>query len=174
MFNNIARNRRSVRQFTDQPVEKEKINQIIEAALRSPSGLKKRPWHFVVVTDDAVKDKLSQARPGGKDFVKNAPLAIVVCGDPAASRLWVEDCTIAAVTMQYAAVSAGLGSCWYNIRNMAYNEDKSSSAYIAELIGLPSNQNVLCIIAIGYPESKPVPYDKGELHYDKVNYYTTK
>jgi len=61
-----------------------KIDAIIEAALRSPRRAR-RPWAFVVITDKTLLDKLSVAKPGGAAFVKSAPVAVVVCGDPSAS-----------------------------------------------------------------------------------------
>ena len=98
MFNELAEKRRSVKVYAERPVEAGKIDAIIEAALRSPSGRAARPWVFVVVTDKTLLEKLSVARPQGAAFVKDAPVAVVVCGDPSASGLWVEDCSIAAVT----------------------------------------------------------------------------
>ncbi len=170
MFTKLAEERRSIRKFTEQKVEQEKIDAILETALRAPSGRGSRPWHFVVVTDGEVRDKLSAARPGGGAFVKEAQAAIVVCGDPGVSRLWVEDCTIAAVTMQYAAVSLGLGSRWFNIRNNECKDGLTSRDYVAGILDLPDNLDVLCIIAIGYPAEEAVPYKKEELLYEKISY----
>ena len=170
MFNEVAEKRRSIRKFADKQVEQEKVDKIIETALRAPSGRGARPWHFVVVTDPAMREKLSAARPGGGAFVKDAAVAIVVCGDESVSRLWVEDCTIAAVTMQYAATSLGLGSRWFNIRGNECKEGVSSRDHIAGIIGLPENLDVLCIIAVGYPGEETVPYKKEELRYNQVSY----
>ena len=108
MFNELAEKRRSVKTFAARPVEAKKIDAIIEAALHSPTGRAARPWAFVVVTDKTLLEKLSVAKPLGAAFVKDAPVAVVVCGDPSASGLWVEDCSVAAVTMQYAALALGL------------------------------------------------------------------
>jgi nitroreductase len=151
-------------------VEGVKIDAIIEAALRSPSGRAARPWAFVVVTNKTLLEKLSVAKPGGAAFVKGAPIAVVICGDPTASGLWVEDCCIAAVTMQYAAHSLGLGSRWTQIKGNNFNEGKTSTQYVAELLGLPANLTVQCIIAIGYPGEEMIPYKKDELRFDKVSY----
>jgi nitroreductase len=170
MFNELAEKRRSVRVYAERPVEAEKIDSIIEAALRSPSGRAARPWSFVVVTDKTLLEKLSVARPQGAAFVKDAPVAVVVCGDPSASGLWVEDCSIAAVTMQYAAHALGLGSRWTQMRGNNFNEGTTSTQYIAKLLGLPENLAVQCIIAIGYPGEEMVPYKKGELLFNKVSY----
>jgi len=170
MFNELAKKRRSVKVFAERPVEAGKIDAIIEAALRSPSGRAARPWAFVVVTDKTLLEKLSVARPQGSAFVKDVPVAVVVCGDPSASGLWVEDCSIAAVTMQYAAHALGLGSRWTQMRGNNFNEGTTSTQYIAKLLGLPENLTVQCIIAIGYPGEEMVPYKKDELLFNKVSY----
>jgi len=170
MFNELAEKRRSVKVYADRPVEAVKIDAIIEAVLRSPSGRAARPWSFVVVTNKTLLGKLSVAKPVGAAFVKDAPVAVVVCGDPSASGLWVEDCSIAAVTMQYAALALGLGSRWTQIKGNNFNEGKTSTQYIAELLGLPENLTVQCIIAMGYPGEEMIPYKKEELRFDKVSY----
>jgi nitroreductase len=170
MFNELAEKRRSVKVYAERPVEAGKIDAIIEAALRSPSGRAARPWSFVVVTDKTLLEKLSVAKPQGADFVKDVPVAVVVCGDPSASGLWVEDCSIAAVTIQYAAHALGLGSRWTQMRGNNFNEGTTSTQYIAKLLGLPENLTVQCIIAIGYPGEEMVPYKKDELLFNKVSY----
>jgi nitroreductase len=170
MFNELAKKRRSVRIYANRPVEAVKMDAIIEAALRSPTGRAARPWAFVVITDKTLLEKLSVAKPMGAAFVKDAPVAVVVCGDPSASGLWVEDCSIAAVTMQYAAQALGLGSRWAQMKGNQFKEGTTSTQYIAELLGLPENLTVQCIIAIGYPGEEMVPYKKEELFFDKVSY----
>jgi nitroreductase len=170
MFNELAEKRRSVKVYAKRPVEAEKIDAIIEAALRSPSGRGTRPWAFVVVTDKILLEKLSVAKPDGATFVKDAPAAVVVCGDPSASRLWVEDCSIAAVTIQYAANALGLGSRWTQMKENNFKEGTTSTQYIGKLLGLPQSLTVQCIIALGYPGEEMVPYKKGELRFDKVSY----
>jgi nitroreductase len=170
MFNELVEKRRSVRLYTERPVEAGKIDAIIEAALRSPTGAARRPWTFVVITDKTLREKLSVAKPGGAAFVKDAPVAVVVCGDPSVSGLWVEDCSIAAVTMQYAAHALGLGSRWAHMNGNNFADGTTSTQYIATLLGLPDSLTVLCIIAIGYPGEETVPYKKDELRFDKVSY----
>lgn len=170
MFIDVAKKRRSVKEYTSQQVEQEKLDVIMEAALRAPSGKATRPWEFVVVTDKELIEKLSVAKPMGAEFVGNATAAIVVCADPSKSGLWLEDCAIAAVSMQYAAHSMGLGSRWAHMRGNNYSDGKSSRDYIAELLGLPDNLDVECIIAIGYPGEEIAPYSDEELALDKVSY----
>jgi nitroreductase len=170
MFNELAEKRRSVKVYAKRPVEAGKMDAIIEATLRCPTGKAARPWAFVVVTDKTLLEKLSMAKPQGAAFVKDAPVAVVVCGDPSVSGLWVEDCSIAAVTMQYAAHALGLGSRWAQMNGNNFNEGTTSTQYIAKLLGLPGNLTVECIITIGYPAEEMVPYKKSDLRFDKVSY----
>jgi len=170
MFSELAQKRRSVKVYASRSVETAKIDAVIEAALRSPSGRAARPWAFVVVTDGTLLEKLSVAKSAGAGFLKDAPAAVVVCADPSVSGLWVEDCSIAAVTMQYAAQDLGLGTRWAQMRGNNFSEGKTSTQYIAELLDLPDNLTVQCIIAIGYPGEETVPYKKEELRFDKVSY----
>ena len=170
MFIDVARKRRSVKEYSSQQVEQEKLDSIMEAALRAPSGKATRPWEFVVVKDKELLAKLSVAKPMGAEFVKGASVGIVVCADPSKSGLWLEDCAIAAVSMQYAAHSMGLGSRWAQMRGNNHSDSKSTRDYIADLLGLPDNLDVECIIAVGYPGEEIAPYSKGELAFDKVSY----
>jgi len=170
MFKELTEKRRSVRTFAQQPVEPQKIEAIIEAALRSPTGRAARPWAFVVVTDKALLQKLAVAKPQGGAFLKDAPAAVVVCGDPSASGLWIEDCSIAAGTRQYAAHELGLGSRWAQMNGNNFAEGTTSTQYIAKLLGLPESLKVECVIAIGYPGEEMVPYKKSDLRFDKVSY----
>ena len=169
-FSELMEKRRSVKVYAQRPVEAAKIDAIIEAALRSPSGRATRPWEFVVVTDKTLLEKLSVAKPEGAAFVKDAPAAVVVCGDPSASGILVEDCSVAAVTMQYAAHALGLGTRWSQMKGNNFKEGTTSTQYIAKLLGLPENLTVQCIIALGYPGEPMVPYKKSELRFDKVSY----
>ncbi len=95
MFMSLIQKRRSIRKFLVKPVEKEKIEEIIEAALRSPSSRGLNPWEFVIVTEPDLLVKLSNAKIHGSQFLKNAPLGIVVCANPKKCDVWVEDCSIA-------------------------------------------------------------------------------
>ncbi|MGD9245215.1 MAG: nitroreductase family protein, partial [Desulfobacterales bacterium] len=152
------------------PVETEKIDQLIEAALRSPSSRGFNPWEFIVVTDKDLLEKLSKAKPHGSSFLKNASLGVVVCADPEKCDVWVEDASIASIFIHLAAESLGLGSCWIQVRKRMYDQTKTSDAYICDLLDIPGNLSVESIVAIGYPDEKKSPHRKEELQYQKVHY----
>ena len=168
MFITLVQRRRSIRKFSDRAVEGEKIDSLIEAALRSPSSMGTNPWKFIVVTDKALLEKLSAAKPHGAGFLKNAPLGIVVCADPAKSDVWVEDASIASIFIHLAAESIGLGSCWIQIRERMHDGSKTAGDYICEVLGIPGKMKVESMVAIGYPDERKSPHKKEELEYEKV------
>jgi nitroreductase len=170
MFLSLIQKRRSIRKYLEKPVETEKIDQLIEAALRSPSSRGFNPWEFIVVTDKSLLEKLSKAKPHGASFLKNASLGIIVCGNPEKCDVWVEDASIASIFIHLAAESEGLGSCWIQIRKRMYDQTKTSNAYIRDLLNIPGNLNVESIVAIGYSDEKKPPHRKEELQYKKVHY----
>lgn len=170
MFLQLIEKRRSIRRYQEKPVEKEKVDVLIEAALRSPSSRGFNPWEFVIVTDHRLLDQLSKAKPHGASFLKNAAVGIVVCADPEKCDVWVEDASIASVFIHLAAASTGLGSCWIQIRKRMYNDTKTSEEYVRECLSIPKHLNVESIIAVGYPAEKKAPHRKEALSYDKVYY----
>jgi nitroreductase len=168
MFLSLVQERRSIRKFVKRPVEREKIDLLIEAALRAPSSMSRNPWEFIVVTDSNTLDRLSRAKPHGATFLRNAPLGIVVCADPAQCDVWIEDCSIASIFIHLAAESLGLGSCWIQIRERMYEEAKTSERYISEVLNIPENLKVECIVAVGYPDEEKSPHRRDELQDEKV------
>ena len=93
--------RRSHRKFTDEEIDAEDVKLIMRAALMSPTSKGQRAWQFVVVDDKMDLEKLSDAKDMGAQLIKGAQLAIVVLGDPLQNDCWVEDGSIAAISMQY-------------------------------------------------------------------------
>ena len=172
MFLDLIASRRSIRKFKPQPVEKEKIDILIEAALRSPSSRGINPWRLIVIEDRTILEKLSKAKPHGADFLKEAPLGIVVCGEPSKSDAWVEDTAIASVFIHLAAHDLGLGSCWIQIRNREHTATKSSDAYVKELLHITDNMVIESIIAIGYPDEIKKNHKKDSLQFHKVSFNT--
>jgi nitroreductase len=166
----LLRKRRSIREFTAEEIAPEAIQTIIEAALRAPSSRGINPWVFIVVDDPEVLSKLSQARQHGSQFLKNAPLAIVVCADSTESDVWIEDCSIAAIIIQLTALSLGLGSCWSQIRNRQHDYEKSAQTYISVLLGLHEQMQVECILGIGHPAEKKSSVSADDLQYDKIRF----
>ncbi len=170
MFLNILKKRRSIRQFEARPVEPEKIETLVEAVLRSPSSRSLNPWEFVVVTDPAILAALAACKPHGATFVKNAPLAIVVCADPGKCDVWIEDTSIATLILHLAATDLGLGSCWVQVRMREHDGERMAEEYIAELLGLREGLVVEAMVAIGYAREEKPEHPKESFLYDRVHY----
>jgi nitroreductase len=170
MFSELLETRRSIRKYEQRPVEPEKIEKLIESALRSPSGRSINPWSFIVVDDRDKLERLSRCRPHGAAFLKNAPLGIVVCADPTKSDTCVEDAAIASIFIHLSAASLGLGSCWIQIRKRDREDDLTAGQYVARELGIPETMMVQSIIAIGYPAETKAGHAKEKLLYDKVHY----
>lgn len=164
----IVRKRRSIRRYQKQPVEPEKIALLLEAALRAPSSRGLNPWEFIVLDDQSLVNRLSEAKEHGSSFLKGAPLAIVVCADPARCDVWVEDTAIASTFISLAADALGLGSCWVQIRERNHNLEKTAEEFVREVLQIPSHLKVEAIIAIGYPAEKKAAHQKEDLQYEKV------
>ncbi len=169
MFQSLVQKRRSIRKYLSKKVEPEKIEQLIEAALRAPSSRDLKPCRFIVVTESTALAKLARAKTGGSAFLDGAPLAIVVCADTKKSDVWVEDTSIASTYLMLAAESLDLGACWIQIRNRMHNDEITSADYIAELLKVPDYLSILSIIAIGYADETKSPHPVEELGYENVH-----
>ena len=170
-FNELASRRRSHRAFSDVPVSEEDMKTIIKAALMSPTGKGLRKWRFVVTDNKEKIEALSEIRQGGSQFLASAPAVIAVLGEPAEQEMWVEDGSIAAVSMQYQSEDLGLGSCWCQVRGRESKEaGVSAETKVREILGIPESNSVLCLIGVGHPTDERKPQNEDALKWDQVSY----
>lgn len=140
--------RRSIRKYQDRPVEPEKLELLLQAAMAAPSAVNSQPWEFIVVTDPTAMNGLREKLPYGKH---NAPAAIVVCGsplhakNPAAQLFWVQDCSAALENILVAAVSLGLGTVWIG------GHPTPTAQSIRKALGIPAYVIPLGVVYVGYP-----------------------
>jgi nitroreductase len=159
--------RRSIRKYTEQPVEPEKLDLLMQAAMAAPSAMNCKPWEFVVVTDP---EKLAQFRKRLIFGDRNAPAAIVVCGNPrlsanpSARLFWQQDCSAATENILVAAAGLGLGTVWCGVHPVA-----DFVRVVRDVAGIPKHVTPLALIYVGYPaEEKPArtQYDASRVHHD--------
>jgi nitroreductase len=162
--------RRSIRRYQEKPVEKEKIEWLLKAAMAAPSAMNIKPWEFVAVTDPDVMAKIRSSLMFAKF---NAPAAIAVCGNTSffkhanATRFWVQDCSAATQNILLAAVSLGLGTVWLGVHPVHVFTKR-----ISEILALPKHVIPLNVIYVGYPaEEKPArtQYDERRVHWESYN-----
>ena len=134
------RRRNSVRSYLPDKVPSEKIVKILEAGRLAPSAGNIQPWHFIIVTDQQKRNKLSKGRYA--KFLKDSPIVVVGCGDKKASPNWhAVDTTIAMQNMVLTATSEGLGTCWIG----SFNERQ-----VKKLLKIPERFRVIALLALGY------------------------
>jgi len=159
--------RRSIRQYKEKPVEREKLDTLLKAAMAAPSAMNIKPWEFIVVTEVDTMDEFRASLMFGKH---NAPAAIVVCGHtslfkhPLASKFWVQDCSAATQNILLAAVELGLGTVWLGVHPI-HNFVKR----ISKILHLPDYVKPLNVIYVGYPaEDKPArtQYNPDRVHWE--------
>ena len=162
----IILSRTSVREYQDIPVEAEKVQRLLQAAMAAPSARNQQPWEFAVITDPQMREALGSVTPYTKPAL-SAPLLIVPLSRTqglTAPDFWQQDMAAATENLLVEAVALGLGTVWMGI---APNEDRMEA--VAEIIGLPEGIRPFCIIAAGYPKGPVTPKDKfqqSRIHYN--------
>lgn len=157
--------RRSIRQFTPDPVDNETLILLLKAAMAAPSACNSHPWEFIVVTEketlDFIRERFLFAR-------YNAPAAIVVCGNirtannSVARDHWVMDCSAATENILIAATGLGLGAVWIGVYPLP-----SRIRILAELLGMPEHVTPLCMVYVGHPAEQK----KSRTNYDEHRVY---
>ena len=168
-FKDLVQQRRSHRKFTEQEISGEDVKTILRAGLMAPTSKSQRAWQFVLVEDKTDLEKLSDAKDLGGQFIKGARLAIVVLGDPMQNDCWVEDGSIAAISMQYQAEELGLGSCWVQMRGRGLSDGTSADTVIQGVLGIPENLSCLCVLALGYKADERKPQNEDKLKWENVH-----
>lgn len=147
----VIRNRSSIRTYKDEPLPKDALRSILEAARLAQSANNGQPWEFIVVTDSSMKKKLAQAADN-QEFVGGAAAVIVCLVNPKASfpvgpfEGFLIDLSIAIENMALTSWDLGIGSCWIG----AFSEKK-----VKELLDVPENLRVMSLLTLGYPDEEP-------------------
>lgn len=162
--------RRSVRHYTGQAVSKKDLETLVKAGMAAPTAMDKRPWAFVIVTDEATLQKLAAGLPSSKMIVQ-AKSAIVVCGVMTKAGwgesrdVWVQDCSAATENILLAAEAMGWGAVWTGMYPSVQRVE-----YVQRILGIPREVIPLNVIAVGYPTGEDRPKDKfdpSNIHWDK-------
>jgi nitroreductase len=149
--------RRSIRHFGDDPIGKDALEQLLDAARWAPTASNQQRWRFVVATSPTVKELIKQFSPG----IFAIPSAyIAICVEKAtdagtgAEVSYLADCAIAAQNIMLAAYELGIGSCVV----LAF-----SKTALTEVLNLPENVEPLLVVTLGYPAEAPEPPPRREL-----------
>ncbi len=143
---NAIYKRRSIREYTDEPVKIEALREIVKAGTWAPSGLNNQPWRFVLVTDTAIRLQLAE-QTRYSHIVKAAPALIVVFLDIGEMYNEVKDHQAAGACIQnmlLAAEELDLGAVWLG-------EILNRKDQVKQIVGISDEHDLMAIIAIGHP-----------------------
>ena len=158
-FRDILDKRVSVRRFKNTKITEAQINALMQAAMRAPSAVNRNPWKFIVVENE---DKLKELKGASRYTGYDAPLAIIVCGDPERflaepnDSYWIQDCSAATENILLACVNEGLGAVWCGI-----HPQEDAVANVRNMLDL-GELIQLHVISVGVPQNEPVAKDRFE------------
>ena len=159
--------RRSVREFTQDPVSKDDVQDLLKAGMYAPSAKNEQPWHFIVIDEPEILHAVPTFHPYAKMLFK-APLAILVCSDRKLElkrASWIQDCSAATENILLAAHAKGLGAVWLGVF-----PDADRVQGMRTLLALPPDIRPMALVAVGHPASRPEPvdrYDVSRVHYNQ-------
>ena len=166
----IIYSRKSVRHFTNKPVSKDQLNQILKAGMSAPTAMNQQPWEFFVITDHKTLVALSKGLTG-TPMLDKISAAIIVCGNTDKKEklneadYWMLDCSAASENILLAVEALGLGAVW-----TAVYPDNSKISFVRKTLRIPANYTPLNCIPIGYPTGEDKPkekYNPSKIHWNK-------
>ncbi|MDO5725713.1 MAG: nitroreductase family protein [Tissierellia bacterium] len=156
MFKQMAKERRTIRSYTNQIASYETIRDIAQTALYAPTGRNIQHVEMFITRDKAKLKKLAYAKPQWGEFVEDADFAIIIAADANKNpNTYIEDATFVASYLKLAAHEHGIASCWVHIRTAEHESKISSSDYIKKEFGIDDKFTIECVLAFGYPNEEP-------------------
>jgi len=170
----LLKHRKSIRDFLDRPVEREKIMMCLEAARLAPSACNSQPWKFIVVDDNQLKNRLCAAAFSGiysfNSFCKTAPVIVVIISEKSkfltriggmfrGTKYYLIDIGIAAEHFVLQAEDLGLGTCWIGW----FNERR-----VKTILNIPQHKKIDIIIALGYYDRTKLGPEHGREPIEKI------
>jgi len=170
-------NRRSVRQYKAKQITDADLTQILDAALSAPNAMNQQKWHFTVVQDKVMIDRMvaiikenminsgndmlaNRASVPGYNTFHNAPTVILISADDKAKFVQI-DCGTAAQNIALAAESLLLGSCIITSSAFLFSSEKGEE--LRKKLGIPHGYSHVCSVALGYKEgANPVAPPRNE------------
>ncbi len=147
------RNRRSTIRFKSTPVDAEKLNAVLKAGRWAPSWTNSQPWRFIVVKDEAIKERISNTVSTFFNLsIKDAPICIAICVDPKEDPFhFVEDGATATQNMALAAQSLGLSTSWMGVFSLS-NDKNSTERKLKKILEVPKAWRLISVLPLGTPK----------------------
>ena len=162
-------NRTSIRKYKEKPVEKEKIEKLLRAAMQAPSAANEQPWEFIVIENKETLNKLSGMSPYSKMVAKSAVTFIIVANKDKlkVADAWQQDLGAATENLLLEATYLGLGAVWLGT---AVSEENMN--FVKKLFKLPENIIPYAVVPVGYPDQNSTVVDR--FNEDSVHYENFK
>ena len=184
-YTDLLHTRRSVRNYREDPVSIDLVQEMIHESTLAPSAGNEQPWQFIIVTDKTLLKTMSDASKqylldriaaNPQDYARkyqgmlekvaynvfyNAP-CLVIIGGPSEAKNLVADCALAACYFMLAAAARKLGTCWVNLGAEIHDPD------MRQTLGMSENYQIVAPIIVGHPVAIPSPPKRREAQILKV------
>ena len=169
-LNDVMLKRRSVRQYTDEPIPADKLERILKAGLIAPTSMNRKPCEFIVVQDKEMLKKLSEVKEYGSAMIADRSAAIVVIASEKNADTWIEDSSIALSYMSLAATDLGVGNCWCQVHLRKTGDGRDAETAVRQLLKLADEYRIVGILPLGIPAVEMKPHTWDEADFTKVQY----
>lgn len=179
----VIKSRRSIRKYKAEQITDTQLQEILDCAIFAPNAMNQQKWHFTVIQNKAMLDKMVEIikeniANSGNDFIKQragipdyhtfykAPTVIMISADETASCVQI-DCGLAAENITMSAESQNIGSCVIASSGLLFTSEKGNG--LRKELGIPDGYNHVCSVALGYKDENPAapPRDKNVINYVK-------
>ena len=165
----IMLKRRSTRKFNDEPVTKEELEKVLQAALLAPTSMNRKPCNFLVVERKETLVELSKCKNHGAELIANADKAIVVVADTMIADTRCEDSSIALTHMHLMATELNLGSCWVQI-HLRDKDGVDAEEVLRDIVKIDDHYRIVGILAIGHSDDIPQPHTLDDIDKSKIHF----
>jgi nitroreductase len=159
--------RRSIRKYTDEPIDDATVERLLRAGMAAPSAGNQQPWQFIVIRDRATLTRIAEWHPYAR-MLPTAPVAVLVLGDSSVAKwagMWPQDCAACVENMLIEAESLGLGAVWLGVHPLPERESA-----LREQLGIPEQVVPFAIVPFGRPAEHKEPsgrYDETRIHHER-------
>lgn len=169
MLTDLMLKRRSTRKFNDDPITKEELEKILEAALLAPTSMNRKPCNFMVVERKEVLKELSVCKDHGAALIEGANKAVVVIADILIADTWIEDSSIALTYMHLMATELNIGSCWVQV-HLRNKDGEKSEDIVRDILKIDDHYRIVGILALGHSDDIPDPHSLSEVDKSKIHF----
>lgn len=154
MLKDTIKERRSIRVYKEDSVDRELIKELLKYSLMGPSYKNARPIEFLVVDDKETLSKLSGVGSFSTKYITDVPMAVIILANTETTTTWDEESAISAAYFQLLAKEEGLDTCWVTLKDGETPDGENIQEYLKGFLNIPKNLKAVCMIPVGYGNEK--------------------